>query len=147
MLTCLLVVHTVLLIVHTAHISCVGQGRSPQQDESSAAFESPGKPTSPWPVLMQYAIAAEHSSKGMHAVRQDGVYTVGGSIDTPVSRSRVYHLLVDYPRLNQVFSSIDECHTQTEQQALQLLQVCSLHAACIAPAVKRAACVRRTPGC
>ena len=35
-------------------------------------------------------------------------------------------MLVDYPHLNQVFSAIDECHTQTEQDALQLLQVLAL---------------------
>ena len=32
-------------------------------------------------------------------------------------------MLIDYPNLNKVFSSIDECHTLTEKQALQLLQV------------------------
>ena len=54
---------------------------------------------------------------------QNGVYTVGGSIETPLKTSQVYDMLVDYPNLNKVFSSIDECHTLTEQQALQLLQV------------------------
>ncbi len=55
---------------------------------------------------------------------QDGVYTVGGSIQTPVSTSHVYDMLVDYQNLNRIFSSIDECHTLSEQSALQLLQVC-----------------------
>ena len=54
---------------------------------------------------------------------QNGVYTVGGSLETPVKTSEVYKMLVDYPNLNKVFSSIDECHTLTEKQALQLLQV------------------------
>ncbi|KAL3139314.1 hypothetical protein ABBQ38_003652 [Trebouxia sp. C0009 RCD-2024] len=55
---------------------------------------------------------------------QNGVYTVGGSIETPVTQSKVYDMLIDYPNLNKVFSSIDECHTLTEKQALQLLQIC-----------------------
>lgn len=54
---------------------------------------------------------------------QNGVYTVGGSIETPITTSKVYDMLIDYPNLNKVFSSIDECHTLTEKQALQLLQV------------------------
>lgn len=62
------------------------------------------------------------SCKCKHAL-QNGVYTVGGSLETPVKTSEVYKMLVDYPNLNKVFSSIDECHTLTEQQALQLLQV------------------------
>ncbi|DBA90942.1 TPA: hypothetical protein ACH3X1_016152 [Trebouxia sp. C0004] len=55
---------------------------------------------------------------------QNGVYTVGGSIQTPVSTSHVYDMLIDYPNLNRVFSSIDECHTLSEPSALQLLQIC-----------------------
>ncbi|KAL3160715.1 hypothetical protein ABBQ32_010626 [Trebouxia sp. C0010 RCD-2024] len=55
---------------------------------------------------------------------QNGIYTVGGSIETPVTQSKVYDMLIDYPNLNKVFSSIDECHTLTEKQALQLLQIC-----------------------
>ncbi|DBA69322.1 hypothetical protein WJX79_007346 [Trebouxia sp. C0005] len=55
---------------------------------------------------------------------QNGVYTVGGSIQTPVSTSHVYDMLIDYPNLNRIFSSIDECHTLSEQSALQLLQIC-----------------------
>ncbi len=61
---------------------------------------------------------------------QNGVYTVGGSIQTPVSTSHVYDMLIDYPNLNRVFSSIDECHTLSEQSALQLLQVCTLQNPC-----------------
>lgn len=57
---------------------------------------------------------------------QNGVYTVGGSIETPVTRSKVYDMLIDYPNLNKIFSSIDECHTLTEKQALQLLQVAGI---------------------
>lgn len=57
---------------------------------------------------------------------QNGIYTVGGSIETPITRSKVYDMLIDYPNLNKVFSSIDECHTLTEKQALQLLQVAAL---------------------
>lgn len=55
---------------------------------------------------------------------QNGIYTVGGSIETPISTSSVYNMLVDYPHLNRVFSSIDECHTMNENNALQLLQIC-----------------------
>jgi len=61
---------------------------------------------------------------------QNGVYTVGGSIQTPVSTSHVYDMLIDYPNLNRVFSSIDECHTLSEQSALQLLQVRTVTLSC-----------------
>ena len=61
---------------------------------------------------------------------QNGVYTVGGSIETPIKASAVYNMLVDYPNLNKVFSSIDECQTLTEKQALQLLQVSALLSNC-----------------
>ena len=54
---------------------------------------------------------------------QNGIYTVGGSIQTPINANSVYDMLVDYPHLNRVFSSIDECHTSHEKNVLQLLQV------------------------
>ncbi|DBB11662.1 TPA: hypothetical protein ACH3X3_007042 [Trebouxia sp. C0006] len=78
-------------------------------------------------------VLAANSDRNPHSSRindvallshQNGVYTVGGSIQTPVSTSHVYDMLIDYPNLNRVFSSIDECHTLSEQSALQLLQIC-----------------------
>ncbi|DBB11661.1 TPA: hypothetical protein ACH3X3_007042 [Trebouxia sp. C0006] len=77
-------------------------------------------------------VLAANSDRNPHSSRindvallshQNGVYTVGGSIQTPVSTSHVYDMLIDYPNLNRVFSSIDECHTLSEQSALQLLQL------------------------
>ena len=47
-------------------------------------------------------------------------------------------MLIDYPNLNKVFSSIDECHTLTEKQALQLLQVTGIQMSCPEACLHRA---------